>query len=294
MINEKYVGPEDVLAILPERKLGSHKGDYGRLFVIGGSWRYTGAPALVGLAALRSGVDLAIIAAPLETAHVISSFSPDLITLKLPGKNLGKKALKKVCGELRQVTALVLGPGLGTSGETKTATLQLLTRVKRDHPELPVLIDADGLKTVASKPELFRNTGWVFTPHAREFELLSGQSLSSELNARTEVVGKFARKIGCTILLKSHVDVVASPQGEVVLNSTGNPGMTVGGTGDVLSGIVGAFLAQGANPFKACVVGAYICGRAGDLCLGEKGYEFIASDLIDKLPIVFKEIRRKR
>jgi NAD(P)H-hydrate epimerase len=166
--------------------------------------------------------------------------------------------------------------------------------VKRDHPELPVLIDADGLKAVASKPELFRNTGWMFTPHAREFEILSGQSLSSDLNVRTGDVGKFAKKIGCTILLKSHVDVVASPQGKVILNSTGNPGMTVGGTGDVLSGIVGAFLAQGANPFKAAAAGAYVCGQAGDLCLEEKGYGFIASDLINKLPVVFKEIRRKR
>jgi NAD(P)H-hydrate epimerase len=97
--------------------------------------------------------------------------------------------------------------------------------------------------------------------------------------------------LGCVVLLKAHADIIANPGGETVLNRTGNPGMTVGGTGDVLSGIVGTFLAQGADPFQAAVAGAFVCGQAGDICRGEMGYEFMASDLIEKLPKVFAEIR---
>ena len=103
-----------------------------------------------------------------------------------------------------------------------------------------------------------------------------------------------AKELGCTVLLKAWVDVIASPAGKVKLNYTGNSGMTVGGTGDVLAGVVGAFLSQGVEPFKAAVAGAWTCGRAGTLCLREKGYEFLASDLIDKLPAVFKGVRGKR
>jgi NAD(P)H-hydrate epimerase len=114
------------------------------------------------------------------------------------------------------------------------------------------------------------------------------------LQTRVRRVSAFAEKIGCTMVLKSHVDIIASATGEIKLNRTGNPGMTVGGTGDVLSGIVGAFLAQRVPPFEAAAAGTWICGRAGDICLREKGPEFLASDLIDKLPTVFREVRGRK
>lgn len=285
----KRASKRDVSAVLPKRRQEAHKGEYGRLLVVGGSSRYTGAPALVGLAALRSGVDLAVVAAPAETALVISSFSPDLITIRLKCHDLELAALSQLQEDIKRATAVVIGSGLGTLACTRDAVVELARTLAKT--ELPVLFDADGLKAMATERELLRNPRWVVTPHAREFELLTGMDLPKDTAGRAEEVKKAAKELGCTILLKAHVDVIASPDGKIALNQTGNPGMTVGGTGDVLAGIVGAFLSQGAEPFRAAVAGAWVCGRAGDLCLKEKGYEFIASDVIEKLPEVFKKVR---
>lgn len=295
MVNPKMrVGKKDVSAVLPKRRRGAHKGDYGRLLVVGGSSRYIGAPALVSLAALRSGVDLAIIAAPEKAAWTINSFSPDLITIKLPCRDLEPPALSELRNEFKLSTAVVVGPGLGTLAKTRDAVIELTRTLKEAHPNLPALFDADGLKALASERDLFQGMHWVLTPHAREFELLTGVDLPADINGRAQQVKTAAKELGCTVLLKAWVDVIGSPAGDVKLNYTGNPGMTVGGTGDVLAGIVGTFLAQGVEPFKATVAGAWACGQAGDLCRREKGNEFVASDLLDKLPEVFKGIRGRR
>jgi NAD(P)H-hydrate epimerase len=286
-----HAGKKDVLAVLPKRRLEAHKGEFGRLLIVGGSSRYTGAPALVGLAALRSGADLAVVAAPAETALVVSSFSPDLITIRLKCHDLEPAALSQIQEDLKRATAVVIGSGLGTLTCTRDAVVELARTLAKT--QLSVLFDADGLKAMATERELLRNPRWVVTPHAKEFEMLTGVDLPKDVAGRAEEVRRAAKELGCVILLKAHVDVIASHGGEVALNRTGNPGMTVGGTGDVLAGIVGAFLSQGAEPFRAALAGAWVCGRAGDLCMKEKGYEFIASDVIEKLPEVFKEVRRR-
>jgi len=292
MLKLNQAGKRDVLAVLPKRRQEAHKGEFGRLLIVGGSSRYTGAPALVALAALRSGVDLAVVAAPSETALVIASFSPDLITIRLPCRDLEPAALPQLREDIKRATAVVVGSGLGTLACTRDAVIELARTLAKT--ELPVLFDADGLKALAAERELLKNKRWVVTPHAKEFEILTGTDLPKDTAERAEEVKRAAKELGCTILLKAHVDVVASPDGKVALNQTGNPGMTVGGTGDVLAGIVGAFLSQGAEPFRAAVAGAWACGRAGDLCTKDKGYEFTASDVIEKLPEVFKEVRAGR
>lgn len=288
------VEKKDVSAVLPKRRREAHKGDYGRLLVIGGGSRYVGAPALVGLAALRSGVDLAIIAAPEKAAWTINSFSPDLITIKLPCRDLEPSALSELRNEFKSATAVVVGSGLGTLAKTRDAVLELARTLRDEYPGLPTLFDADGLKALASERGLLQGMPWVLTPHAREFELLTGVDLPTDIKGRAQQVKAAAKELGCSVLLKAWVDVIASPAGEVKLNYTGNSGMTVGGTGDVLAGVVGAFLAQGVEPFKAAVVGAWACGRAGDMSYKERGYELLASDMIEKLPAVFKEVRRRR
>ena len=288
------VSKKDLSAVLPKRRREAHKGDYGRLLVVGGGSRYVGAPALVGLAALRSGVDLAIIAAPERAAWTINSLSPDLITIKLPCRDLEPPALSELRNEFKRSTAVVVGPGLGTLAKTHDAVLELARTLREEHPSMPALFDADGLKALALERSLARGMPWVLTPHAREFEQLTGADLPSDTKGRARQVKVAARELGCTILLKTWVDVIASPEGEVALNRTGNPGMTVGGTGDVLAGIVGAFLARRIDPFGAAIAGAWACGRAGDLCLREKGYWFVASDLVEKLPEVFREVTRRR
>jgi len=200
-------------------------------------------------------------------------------------------ALSQIQEDIKRATAVVVGSGLGTLAHTRDAVVELARTLAKT--DLPVLFDADGLKAMATERELLRNHRWIVTPHAKEFEILTGVDLLKDTAGRAEEVKRAAKELGCTVLLKSYVDVIASPDGKVALNQTGNPGMTVGGTGDVLTGIVGAFLSQGAEPFRAAVAGVWVCGRAGDLCLKEKGYEFIASDVIEKLPEVFKEVRRR-
>ncbi len=293
-IREMRTSKRDLREVLPKRRPESHKGDHGRLLIVGGGSRYVGAPALAGLAALRSGVDLAVIAAPERAAWAINSFSPDLITIKLPCSDLEPAALQGLNEELKRSDALIVGPGLWTIAGTREAVIRLARNLREEHPELPVIFDADGLKVLASERDLPKGMRWVLTPHAGEFEILMGRGLPADLQGRVEHVKAAAKELGCVILLKARVDVIASPKGEVRTNHTGNPGMTVGGTGDVLAGIVGAFLTQKVEPFRAAVAGAWVCGRAGDLCLKEKGYEFIASDLIEKLPEVFRDARGKR
>ncbi len=288
------VEKKDVATVLSKRRQEAHKGDYGRLVVVGGGLRYVGAPALVGLAALRSGVDLAIIAAPEKVAWTVNSFSPDLITIKLPCRDLEPAALSELRNELKSATAVVVGSGLGTLAKTRDAVLGLARMLKDEYPGLPTLFDADGLKALASERGLPQGMPWVMTPHAREFELLTGVDLPSDIKGRAQQVRVASKELGCTVLLKAWVDVIASPAGKVKLNYTGNSGMTVGGTGDVLAGVVGAFLSQGVEPFKAAVAGAWACGHAGDLCYKERGYELLASDLIEKLPAVFKEVRARK
>ena len=282
---EKFAGPGDVAIILKPRQPESHKGDFGRLLIVGGSETYSGAPTLAALAALRTGVDLVYIAAPRDTAYAISSISPDLITLKLEGDHLNKENLPLVRRFLEKATAVVIGPGLGLHKETQEAVNNLIKDM--EDRKIPMLLDADGLKAFAeSKRRL--GTPAVFTPHVGEYRILTGKSLPESLKERVEMVQKTAQDLDSTLLLKAHVDIISDGY-RTKLNFTGNPGMTVGGTGDVLSGIVGAFLAQGVEPFEAAVAGAFINGAAGDLVKSERGYHIVASDLLKGIPKIIDD-----
>ncbi|MFN4133964.1 MAG: NAD(P)H-hydrate dehydratase, partial [Candidatus Hadarchaeales archaeon] len=273
---------KDVQLAIPARNLNAHKGDFGRLLIIGGSSRYVGAPALAALSALRSGVDLAVVAAPEKVAWAINSFSPDLITIKLPCEELEPSVSSLLKDELTKATALVIGPGLSSSPKVLSAARKIAEILKGEFPSLPAVFDADALKPFAGFNR-YLGMPWVLTPHAGEFRQLTGRDLPASIQEKTKVVAAFSQRLGITTLLKGHEDIIASPDGEIKINRTGNPGMTVGGTGDVLAGVVGAFLAQKNSPFAAAAAGAWVCGKAGDLCLKEMGYEFTASDVINRL-----------
>lgn len=288
---ERKAGPGDVWMAIPPRQIGSHKGQNGRLLIIGGGSQYVGAPALTGMSALRSGTDLVTIAAPSDVAKILNSFSPDLITSHLPGADLDSEALPIIEQELDKATGVVMGPGLGMTPDTKSAIIDIMKIISNDYSEVPVLLDADGLKIVSKNPELLRKTNSVLTPHAGEFKILSGSELPKENRKRSTKVSEVADDLDSPVILKSHTDICAAPGGKVVLNDTGNPGMTVGGTGDVLAGIIGGLLSRGADPFRAGVAGAFLCGLAGDLCNQDMGYEFTASDVKDKIPIAISEVR---
>jgi len=282
---EGFTGPGDVSLVVKPRSAEAHKGDFGRLMVVGGSEVFSGAPALVALAALRTGVDVAYVAAPHKTAYAISSMSPNLITVKLEGDHLNPHNVAVIKRYLEMSTAVVMGPGLGLHEETRDVVEAIADAVEK--AKIPLLLDADGLKAFAGFKRKI-GSPLVLTPHAEEYKVLMGKEPSKKLERRRVEVQSAAKKLGAVILLKGHVDVVSDGK-SVKLNFTGNPGMTVGGTGDILSGVVGAFLAQGANPFEAAVAGAFVNGAAGDFVQEEKGFHMVSTDMLEWIPKVMDD-----
>ncbi len=282
---ERFTGPGDVqLATIP-RDASSHKGDFGRLLVVGGSEVFSGAPTLVALSALRTGVDIVYLAAPQKIAQAISSISPDLITIKLDGENLNPANLETLKHYLGIVDAVVMGPGLGLNSETEKFVKVFVDEVEAVGK--PLLLDADGLKAF-SKFKHALKVPLVLTPHKGEYNILTGEKLPENQNECIKAVQKTAMELDATILVKGKTDIICD-KNKVKLNFTGNPGMTVGGTGDVLSGIVGGLLAQHVSSFEAAVAGAFVNGAAGDIVASEVGYHMLASDLIDWIPQVLND-----
>jgi hydroxyethylthiazole kinase-like uncharacterized protein yjeF len=281
----RFAGPGDVFLAKKPRKVGAHKGDFGRLLVIGGSEVFSGAPALVSLAALRTGVDIVYLAAPAKTAYAVSSMSPDLITLKLKGDHLTASNVAALQSYVESVDAVVMGPGLGLHAETREFVKSCVATV--ENAGKPLLLDADGLKTFADFKRPLR-VPLVLTPHAGEYAVLTGRKLPENLEERVVEVQRTAAELKAVVLVKGQVDVVCDGK-RVKLNFTGNPGMTVGGTGDVLSGVVGALLAQKADAFEAAVAGAFVNGAAGDFAAGDTGFHLVASDLLEWIPRVLDD-----
>jgi len=288
---ELVVGPGDLKAYLPAvRPPHAKKGDFGRVLVIGGGPDYSGAPALSALAALRAGADLAVVAAPKSVASVIRSFSPNLIVRALSSDKLVPGDVPFLLRLTERSTCVVIGPGLGTDPETSEAVRAFLRAAKST---VPLVIDADAIKAIAKGSVDLSGAKAVVTPHAGELKLLSGREVPppTDLGARMDFVKQVASELGITVLLKAHEDVI-SDGGRVKVNITGNPAMTVGGTGDVLAGIVAALLSQGLGLFEAACLGAFINGAAGDLAARELGYHITATDVIERIPAVLRPYER--
>ncbi|TKX74051.1 NAD(P)H-hydrate dehydratase [Halorubrum sp. GN11_10-6_MGM] len=272
---ERYTGPGDLLGL--DRDPDSHKGDNGEVLVVGGG-PYTGAPTLSALAALRAGADLVRVACPESVADAVQRFSPNLIVRPLPGDRVGAAHTERVASLAAEHDVVVLGPGLGGGDGTEAFVREFLTEY-----EGRAVVDADALRIV---PEVDTDAELICTPHQGELVGMGGET-ADDPNERAELVSEFAAEIGHTLLVKGAVDVVADG-GDVRLNRTGNPGMTVGGTGDVLAGTVGA-LAAVTDHFRAAAVGAYAVGRAGDAAAEANGAGLVATDLPDRLPEAMRD-----
>jgi len=282
---ERFAGPGDIYLATKHRNPTAHKGDFGRLLVIGGSEVYSGAPTLVSLAAMRTGVDIVYLAAPAKTALAISSMSPDLITIKLEGNNLNPANIETIKPYLTMVDAVVMGPGLGLSPETSKFVKACVEEVEK--AKKPLLLDADALKAFAKFKRPLK-VPLVLTPHLGEYNILTGEVLPENQDERILAIEKTAKKLNVVVLIKGKVDLICNAE-RAKLNFTGNAGMTVGGTGDVLSGIVGGLMAQNVDVFEAAVAGAFVNGAAGDLVAGEIGFHMVATDIIDWIPQVFED-----
>lgn len=282
---ERFAGPGDVYFATKPRSPAAHKGDFGRVLVIGGSEVYSGAPTLVSLAAMRTGVDIVYLAAPAKTALAISSISPDLITIKLEGNNLNPANIETLKPYLAMVDAVVMGPGLGLSPETAKFVKACIDEVEK--AKKPLLLDADALKAFAKIKRPLK-VPLVLTPHTGEYNILAGEVLPENQEERILAMQKTAKKLNAVVLVKGKVDLICNAE-RAKLNFTGNAGMTVGGTGDVLSGIVGGLMALKVEAFDAAVAGAFVNGAAGDLVANEIGFHMVATDIIEWIPRVFED-----
>jgi NAD(P)H-hydrate epimerase len=280
----RFLGPGEFV-FYPKPKKDSHKGDNGRLLIIGGG-PYSGAPALAGLAAYRMGVDLVHIATPKKTYKIIASYSPNFIVHKLSDKILVNDDLEEVLSLLDRIDAVIVGCGIGDHPDTSSAVINFIKVCEK-----PMVIDADAIKAVSNELGILKGKTGVITPHAREFQILTGVKVSPDLNERGKQVRDFAHKTGFTVLLKGEMDMISDGQ-YLKLNKTGNPAMSVGGTGDVLAGLVGGMLSKGESPFSSARIGAFTNGTAGDMAFRDLGYSMMATDIINKVPIVLNSFIR--
>jgi len=259
---ECTVGPGE-LTLLPARGKKSHKGAGGEVLVIGGG-PYQGAPYLAGLGALRAGADIVRIASP--------AFEPipDLIYERLEGKRIGAEHVERLIALAEKADVVVCGNGLGT--ESHAVVEAVAPHCKK------AVFDADALRL----PLPHARGETIYTPHAGEFARISGKPLPDDTVGRARVIKKAG--IGGTVILKGHTDIITDGT-RVRFNRTGDPAMTVGGTGDVLAGVCGALLCH-IPAFESACIAAYVCGKAGESVAAERGGGMLASDLVDTIPIV--------
>jgi len=281
----EYVGPGELTVYYPKPKKDSHKGDNGSVLVIGGG-PYTGAPALAGLAALRTGVDLVYIATPKRTWSIIASYSPNLIVKDLTSDILTCDDTPIIHAMISKASAVIIGPGLGSSKETYKAIVEIIKKCVEKNK--PLVIDADAIEPTGGNHDIIKNSKTIITPHTGEFLKLTGEDITSyDINKRKQTVSQWAKKLGVTIILKGYIDVISD--GEYVkLNKVHNEAMTVGGTGDVLSGIAGALLSKGSEPYNAARMAVFINGEAGNQAFKKKHYGLLATDIIEEIPEVLK------
>lgn len=257
-----YVGPGDVIHGVPGKPRDAYKGMGGRVLVIGGSRYYTGAPALAGVAALSAGADLSFVIVPEAIRGIIASYSPEIITATVPGdyfKPRDLEIIEKYVSEFRP-HVIVFGNGLGREPETLEFANKLIKWAVAKR--IPLVVDADGLKGIVYGEV---KLGWrtIITPHRGEFKALTGETLKGDPLSDVGKLVKASKVLESVILLKAPIDIIV--YGETYrFNRTGNPGMTIGGTGDVLAGIVGAIYARTGDPFESAAVAAYLNGLAGD------------------------------
>lgn len=289
--------PVDVLTLAGKllRNPQSHKGTYGRALVIGGSRGMSGAAALAGMAALRAGAGLVQVATPISAQPIVAGFDPCFLTTALPEDAAGRisgTATAQLREALGHASAAAIGPGLDRSVE-----LDELVGGIYASAETPLVVDADALNALAeTRVPLESSQPRILTPHPGEFARLTGASAADVQAKRQQLATDFVARhtddsqAGVILVLKGHATIVAD-QTQLVENETGNPGMATGGTGDVLTGLITALLAQGLEPFAAARLGVWLHGAAGDLAAEKLGQiSLTARDVLNYLPAAFSKV----
>lgn len=282
-MSEIILSHNDVLSMLPDRASDSHKGNYGKILLLCGSMGYTGAPALAAMGALRSGAGLVFLGVPASIYQIEAIKLTEPIVLSLPDTDgkLNKAAVSVITSLLDTMDALLIGPGLGKSDTVS----ELVHTVLKEYSG-PVVLDADGINAILAHKDILRErTGsTILTPHLGEFKRLDAHTYRNHVDAAEA----FAKQYDVMVVLKGNRTVITD--GEVTyINHTGNPGMAVGGSGDVLAGIITSLIGQGIDPLRAAACSAWLHGKAGDICAEELGqYGMLPSDMLSVLPRLMK------
>ncbi len=279
----KTLTHSDVLKMLPDRLTDTHKGDYGRILLLCGSQGYTGAAALAAMGALRSGVGLVYLGVPESIYQIEAVKLTEPIVFPLPdeGGKFSANATEVLKTMLYQMDAVLIGPGIGQSDGT-----QFLTGWVLKNYDGPIVLDADGINVLVSHKDILRDrtAPTILTPHPGEFCRIAGEAIVDRMIAAKDL----ADDLGVIMVLKGHRTVITDGK-NCYLNETGNPGMAVGGSGDVLAGIITAFIGLGLQPFEAAACGVWVHGAAGDLCADQLGqHGMLPSDIINVLPRLLK------
>ncbi len=293
----RWLEPGEFRDIPLRRRADSNKGTYGHAVIVAGSRGKSGAAALAGWGALRAGAGLVTVATPDDSLPVVASYRPELMTTALAQTDAGTVSLRnfeynRFAEIVRDKSVLALGPGLSMQVETQQFVLRALAECP-----VPIVLDADGLNALAAAPAPpveRRSTALALTPHPGEMARLLGCTTAEVQTDRLAAARRAAQKFSAHVVLKGFHTIVASPEGPVFMNSTGNPGMATAGTGDVLTGILAGLTAQfGVKDWARVLgLGVYLHGVAGDLASARVGEApLIASDLVDAIPAAFAQLR---
>ena len=282
-MNPTILNHEAVLSLLPDREKTAHKGNFGKLLLLCGSRGYTGAAYLASMGALRSGAGLVFLGVP-ECIYEIEAIKlNEAIVFPLPEENgmLSAASIPEIEKRLSNTDAVLLGCGLGQSEGTREVVFWLL-----EHARVPIVLDADGINLISGHRHILRGRAapTILTPHEGEFKRL-GYSIR---DSRMEAARLAARELGCVMVLKGHESCITDGT-TAYINPTGNPGMAVGGSGDLLAGILISLLGQGLSPLDAAACACWLHGKAGDRCAESWGqYGMLPSDMLCELPRLMK------
>ncbi len=280
--------PQEIGATLPIREPDSHKGSYGAVLIVGGAPGMSGAAALAAQAALRGGAGLVTVAAPASVADIVAGHVAEALVRPHAtdaSGGLSEAAEPGIALLARDADVMAVGPGVGTSDETRTLIRQVVLGAA-----VPVVLDADGLNAFAGACEVLQGVGppCVLTPHPGEAGRLLGRDTADVQSDRLAAVRELAERAGAVVVLKGYRSLVCDENGRVAVNPTGNPGIATGGSGDVLTGLIAALIGQGVEPFDAARLGTFLHGEAGDIAAREVGeISLIASDIVGALADAF-------
>jgi hydroxyethylthiazole kinase-like uncharacterized protein yjeF len=271
--------------LLLKRKENSHKGSYGRVAIIAGSRGMTGAPYLASKSALRTGSGLVYNIIPESLESIMCMKLTEAIIKPIIDRGTGHFVIESsnsIIKEIRNMDSIALGPGIGVDDERVELVSKIIKNVNS-----PIVIDADGINCISSNIEMlnYKKNQMIITPHPGEMARLLNLDIKDIEANRLYYCQYISEKYNIYIVLKGHKTIVTSPQGELYINNTGNPGMATAGSGDVLTGIIVSLLGQNLSPFNAAKLGVYLHGLAGDIARDEKGeYGLIATDILESIP----------